>query len=157
MTTNPSYMKMKDVYLTPHQDNLLNTFLAGKDNVAMMLSIKWKRPYINSEIVSRSNSTFTNLDPHLKDIVQQLAFRVACEFKKKHAAGKLITSYKDIRPTVDNPNPRGMMAMYSKHDTARNEHDYWFTFGDTGKDNFQNIINGYGTEVGVGQLLTPNS
>lgn len=151
MTTN--YYGMKSVYFSPSQHFALNDFLAGTDNIAMMVSVKWKRPYINSGVVIRGNLVYTNLDPNLKDIIQQLAFNLVCEFKKERAKGKVITTYINARPTTENPTPRGSMAWYSRHDTLQDEHDYYVTFGDTGKDNFRIIINGYGTEVGAGELI----
>ena len=153
MPTN-NYYAMKDIVYPVSQHLLLNDFLEGTDNIAMMVSVKWRRPYKNSDILIRGNSVYANLAPHLKDLVQQLAFNLVCEFKKDRCVGKLLTTYHEpFRPTAENPDPRGSMAMYSKHDAERDEHDYWVTFGDTGKVNFRTIINGYGAEVGVGDLL----
>lgn len=154
-TDNNTFIKLRDVYFPASQHLLLNDFMRGTDNLAMMMSVRWKRPYRDSEIRIRGNSTYQALHPHLKDIIQQLAFTYACELKgSKRFLGKMLTSY-DRHPTAEKPDPRGSMAMYSKHDTIRNEHDYWVTFGDTGKDNFRTIINGFGAEAGIGDLITP--
>ena len=82
MPTN-DYYAMKDIVYPVSQHLLLNDFLEGTDNIAMMVSVKWRRPYKNSDILVRGNSVYANLDPHLKDLVQQLAFNLVCEFKGK--------------------------------------------------------------------------
>jgi hypothetical protein len=146
--------RMQDIVYPVRQHMLLEEFLQGTENVAMMLSVKWRRPYDRSIVVSRGNDVYGNLSPDLKDIVQQLAFNTICEFKKKKNNGKLITVYHDgYRPTPETPDPRGMTAYYSKYDAEKDEDDYFVTYGNTGKPEFKRIINEWSVAMGAGEII----
>jgi hypothetical protein len=146
--------RMKDIVYPVRQHMLLEEFLQGTENVAMMFSVKWKRPYEKSVVVSRGNDVYGNLSRDLKDIIQQLTFNTLCEFKKKKNEGKLITVYHEgYQPTTETPDPRGMMAYYSRYDAAKEEDDYYITYGDTGKPAFRRIINEWTVGVGAGELI----
>lgn len=146
--------KMKDIVYPVYQHMLLEDFMRGTENVAMMLSVKWKRPYERSVVVSRGNEVYTNLSPGLKDIIQQLAFNTICEFKKKKNQDKLITIYHEGRqPTPEVPDPRGMMAYYSRYDPKLEEDDYYVTYGNTGKPEFRRIVNEWTVGVGAGEII----
>jgi len=151
--TSTTY-RMQDIVYPVRQHILLEEFLQGTENVGMMFSIKWRRPYHRSIVVSRGNDAYGNLPRDLKDIIQQLAFNTLCEFKKERNKDKLITVYNDgYQPTPETPDPRGMMAFYSRYDAEKEEDDYYVTFGNTGKPEFKRIINEWSVGAGAGEII----
>lgn len=146
--------RMKEIMYPVRQHLAMEQFMRGTENVAMMFSIKWRRPYESSAVRVRGDDAFGTLTPELKDIMIQLGFNTLCEFKKARSRGKLITIYNEGRyPTAETPDPRGQMAQYQRYDAANDEDDYYVTFGDTGKPALKRILNAWGVGVGAGELM----